>query len=667
MSPVTRRFGQPALVALALALAVAVIAAGSARALPSTTVVINEVDYDQPSTDAAEFLELRNVSASAINLDTYTVELVNGNAGGAVIYQTIDLPNVNLAAGDYYVVCANPATTTNCDLDVAPDTNLIQNGAPDGIGLKLSGTLVDALSYEGNTGAPYTEASGSGLDDTGASATRGLSRCADGADTDQNSVDFVLKTITPGAANDCGTPPPSLVCGNPATAIHDVQGPGAASPVAGSVRRSRASSPETSRAPASSTASSCRRRQPKPTRARSPRRAVRLRAHGAGRRGRRPRPGKGHGHRVLLEDRALERDGRRPLLRGSTAARRSADAVMLPVSSLGDFEPLEGMRVTFPHPLSIAETFNYDRFGELVLANGRQFQPTAVHEPGSPAAAALTQANALGRITLDDGSTVQNPNPLLHPNGVGFGLANLFRSGDTVARPPVWSTTRSSATIQPARRHLHAGEPAAGHARLGRRQRDGRVLQRPQLLHDARKPRCEQRKEFLRQRTKIIAAINELDAEIVGLIEIENNQAAIGDLVDRLNAAAGAGAWAFVDTGVIGSDEIRVAFIYKPASVTRSGTSPSSTRPSIRASWTRRTVPPSRKPSGRTPRAASSPRSSTTSSRRAPTATTSAIQTSATARATATARARRLPGRSSTGSPTTRPPAATTTSWSSAT
>jgi uncharacterized protein len=59
--------------------------------------------------------------------------------------------------------------------------------------------------------------------------------------------------------------------------------------------------------------------------------------------------------------------------------------------------------------------------------------------------------------------------------------------------------------------------------------------------------------EFERQRTKIIAAIGKLDADVAGLIEIENNEAAIEDLVDGLNAAEGAGSYAFVDTGVIGT------------------------------------------------------------------------------------------------------------------
>ncbi|MGB7451965.1 MAG: lamin tail domain-containing protein, partial [Lysobacterales bacterium] len=110
-------------------------------------LVINEVDYDQAGTDTAEFLEIKNTGGSSVNLSTYTIELVSGGSA----YNTIPLPAVSLAAGDYFVVCANAATVANCDLDESPDTNFIQNGAPDAIGLKDGSSLVDALSYEGDS------------------------------------------------------------------------------------------------------------------------------------------------------------------------------------------------------------------------------------------------------------------------------------------------------------------------------------------------------------------------------------------------------------------------------------------------------------------------------------------------------------------------------------
>jgi hypothetical protein len=65
-----------------------------------------------------------------------------------------------------------------------------------------------------------------------------------------------------------------------------------------------------------------------------------------------------------------------------------------------------------------------------------------------------------------------------------------------------------------------------------------------------------------------------MNADVVGLMEIENDatgNSALEDLVAGLNAAMGAGTYAFIDTGVIGTDEIKVALIYKPASVTPVG------------------------------------------------------------------------------------------------
>ena len=97
-----RRF--PPILARSLALLAFAAPAGAA----SSTLVVNEIDYDQPGTDTAEFVELRNVAATAVDLDAYTLQLVNGSTGAT--YLTFDLPAVALAPGEHYVVCANAAT-----------------------------------------------------------------------------------------------------------------------------------------------------------------------------------------------------------------------------------------------------------------------------------------------------------------------------------------------------------------------------------------------------------------------------------------------------------------------------------------------------------------------------------------------------------------------------
>ncbi|MGH8881807.1 MAG: hypothetical protein ACRD0P_31410, partial [Stackebrandtia sp.] len=111
--------------------------------------------------------------------------------------------------------------------------------------------------------------------------------------------------------------------------------------------------------------------------------------------------------------------------------------VSFPLSGSQAMERYEGMLVTLGDDLVISEYFNYDRFGEVVVAAppygwDRLHTPTAVAEPG-PAARALAAEYDRRRITIDDASTRQNPSVLPHPGtGEAFSLDNRFRGGDTV-------------------------------------------------------------------------------------------------------------------------------------------------------------------------------------------------------------------------------------------
>ena len=93
------------------------------------------------------------------------------------------------------------------------------------------------------------------------------------------------------------------------------------------------------------------------------------------------------------------------------------------------------------------------------------------------------------------------------------------------------------------------------------------------------------REAFANQEAKIVSAINALGADVVALEEIENpvavgvgtdRDASLARLVEALNKAAGAGTWAYVPspkTVPEAEDVIRVAFIYKPATVAPVGES----------------------------------------------------------------------------------------------
>ena len=194
----------------------------------SSTLVINEIDYDQPGTDGAEFLELKNVSAGPVALGGHSVVLVNGTGGGATTYQTIALPAVDLAAGGYFVVCGNAATTLNCDLDVAPDTNLIQNGAPRR-GRPAVGEHADRRrELRGQQRRAVHGRVGRRPRGRRGQRRPGDLRLPDGTDTDQNAADLDLVCITPGTENTTATVDcrPSVVA-----RIHEIQGAAHVSPL----------------------------------------------------------------------------------------------------------------------------------------------------------------------------------------------------------------------------------------------------------------------------------------------------------------------------------------------------------------------------------------------------------------------------------------------------
>lgn len=263
--------------------------------------------------------------------------------------------------------------------------------------------------------------------------------------------------------------------------------------------------------------------------------------------------------------------------------------VELPVPHASYLERYEGMLVTFPQELTISEYFNFDRFGEVVLAvpqpgMDRPFQPTAYLAPGSDDFAAEQDLISRSRITLDDGRSVQNPDPARHPNGGVFDLYNLFRGGDRVTNVTgvldyafgiyrVQPTAGADHVVANPRRHTPPD--VGGDVRVA----VFNVLNYFDTLTSAGNVcgptggqgcrGADDANELERQRAKLVAALSAIDAHVVGLIEIENDadQGALRDLVTALNAAAGEERYAYLDTGPIGPDVIRQALIYQPAFV----------------------------------------------------------------------------------------------------
>jgi len=265
----------------------------------------------------------------------------------------------------------------------------------------------------------------------------------------------------------------------------------------------------------------------------------------------------------------------------------TAVSITLPIKSESALESAEGMRVLLPQKLTVTDTYGLGRYGEITLSNGRLFSPTEVAAPGEPAQAVMAR-NALNRIVLDDGSAAQNPNPIIYP-APGLTARHSLRAGDTAigvqgiltysygeymveptAMPTFLSTNPRQLTAPTVNGNLRVASFNVQNYFNG----DGCGEGFPTARGAATLT------DFERQRDKLVKALVGLNADIIGLMEIENDgfgpQSAIYDIVRGMNAAAPIGtSYAFVSPSVdqLGTDAITVALVYRTQSVKTVGDS----------------------------------------------------------------------------------------------
>ncbi len=278
-----------------------------------------------------------------------------------------------------------------------------------------------------------------------------------------------------------------------------------------------------------------------------------------------------------------------------------------------DLEAYEGMLVRFPQTLTITEMFQLDRFNEIKLSEGgRLVQFTQTNTPDVTGFTAHLESNGARTITYDDGLNQQNT---LIGNLDGFGptfsTATDIRMGDTInglsgvlsyqwagnnASQATWrvrATQNGENTFEKVNFRQNAPEEVGGTLKVAslnvlnyfttlddETPRNGMPLTsvglEPRGANDLTafgiNPATA---EFDRQNEKLVNALIALDADVIGLVELENEflagapGTAIENLVNELNAIVGADTYQWVDPGsqFVGDDAIAVGLIYKTTAV----------------------------------------------------------------------------------------------------
>ncbi len=287
-------------------------------------------------------------------------------------------------------------------------------------------------------------------------------------------------------------------------------------------------------------------------------------------------------------------------------------SISLPVADTNVWERWEGMRVAVSgpggSPLVVTETFTDGRYGEVVLATSRQWNPTNAQLPNSAARVALADLNVRSRIQLDDGRSAENPST---PVPIPYAGSNgTLRLGDTLTlgNLPVgqrvltgvlhWAfgTWEIDPTIAIVPSSWTSENPRPATPTVSGRLKvvSMNALNYFKTLDVKSAAECTSQggccgpsgtlecrgaqtaSELTRQEAKLQAQMKALNADVYALQEIENGSAgelALSGLVNLLNTSPNApGSYAYVTTGAIGTDAIKVGFVYKVATVQPAGT-----------------------------------------------------------------------------------------------
>ena len=255
-------------------------------------------------------------------------------------------------------------------------------------------------------------------------------------------------------------------------------------------------------------------------------------------------------------------------------------AVDLP---LDDFERYEGMLVVFPQTLTVSQLRNLERFGEIRLSEGgRQYAYTNRNGPSVAGFSQHLDDVAARRVTLDDGRRDQNPGTVRNVrNGDEVtGLTGVVRYSRGSGEFGI-ETYRLMPTIDPpfVSANPRPGAPQVGGAIKVATFNANNFFSTIDSGQDncgpGRNASCrgaDSALELQRQLGKIVTVMQMMDADVVALVELENNaSASLEAIVDALNAAAGRSSWNYVDAGTIGDDTIKVGFVYKPGTVLPAG------------------------------------------------------------------------------------------------
>ncbi len=235
-----------------------------------------------------------------------------------------------------------------------------------------------------------------------------------------------------------------------------------------------------------------------------------------------------------------------------------ARVLTLPVAALDELERLEGMRIRLSQELVVSDLYGsgygLGNYGQFAISSRLHFQPTeyltAKEIELAPSVLTNKQKDYL---LIDDGTTGLYPSYIPFPNAKGFSATNSLKVGDKIQKLEgvlhafdehyilvpsaplnIHSVSREEFPLVDKRSNVIIASMNVGNYFNGSPKQFGK----PNIGFPAVRG-AKSYQGFQLQTQKIVAALTKINADIIGLMEIENDgygeYSAIADLTRALN------------------------------------------------------------------------------------------------------------------------------------
>ena len=248
----------------------------------------------------------------------------------------------------------------------------------------------------------------------------------------------------------------------------------------------------------------------------------------------------------------------------------SFSSTQITLDSIFNPELYEGMLIELNSVFTVVDNYNLGRYGHVKLSgSGRTHQVSELDEWKTSELEDRKKmfANRPFTFYINDGSELQNPSPLPF---IDDKLQSL-RVGSTMqGLKGIWVQKDERYVLEPtvAPKIKYAPRPESPERKGDYRIVAFNILNFYSTIDDGKnKARgADNSEERERQLNKLVSAIHEMDADIYGLIELENNNKAAIDLLNGINQGL-EHPYKLIEHETKGEYPIKVGIIYRPERV----------------------------------------------------------------------------------------------------